>query len=55
MSWMNANDLHYLSVAEAASLIESGRLSPVEYTSALLARIERLDRRVRAFRPEGYL
>jgi aspartyl-tRNA(Asn)/glutamyl-tRNA(Gln) amidotransferase subunit A len=46
---MNANDLHYLSVAEAASLIESGRLSPVEYTSALLARIERLDRRVRAF------
>ena len=46
---MNHSDLHYLPIAEAARLIQSGKLSPVELTEALLSRIGRLDNRVQAF------
>jgi len=42
-------DLPYLSLAEAAALIKSRRLSPVELTQALLDRIDRLDARIGAF------
>jgi aspartyl-tRNA(Asn)/glutamyl-tRNA(Gln) amidotransferase subunit A len=46
---MSNHDLHYLSIADAAGLIQSGKLSPVELTKALLARIGELDPRVQAF------
>ncbi len=46
---MSDLDLNYLSIAEAAALIRSGKLSPVELTEGLLARIGQLDHRVRAF------
>ena len=36
-------DLHYLSIADAARLIESRRLSPVELTRAFLNRIDTFD------------
>ena len=42
-------NLAYLSLTEAAALIKSRRLSPVELTQALLARIDRLDNAVGAF------
>ena len=42
-------DLHWLTIAEAARLIERRRLSPVELTDALLARIEELDPQLNAF------
>lgn len=42
-------DLHYLSVAEAAALIRDRKLSPVEYTEALLARIDRIGPQLDAF------
>ena len=38
-----SGDLAYLGLAEAAELIRDKKLSPVEYTTALLARIERHD------------
>ncbi|MBI3935816.1 MAG: amidase [Betaproteobacteria bacterium] len=44
-----ATDLHYLTITEAARLIQSGKLSPVELTQALLARIESLDPQLNAF------
>jgi aspartyl-tRNA(Asn)/glutamyl-tRNA(Gln) amidotransferase subunit A len=43
------SDLAYLGVAEAAELIRAKKLSPVEYTQALLKRIELLDPRYNAF------
>ncbi len=46
---MSNQDLHYLSIADAARLIHCGKLSPVELTQALLDRISRLDNRVQAF------
>ena len=46
---MSEHELHYLSIAEAAALIQSGKLSPLELTEGLLARIGELDPRVRAF------
>jgi aspartyl-tRNA(Asn)/glutamyl-tRNA(Gln) amidotransferase subunit A len=46
---MSSHDLHYLSIADAARLIQSGKLSPVELVQALLARIGQLDHRVQAF------
>ena len=46
---MKPSDLHDLSIAEAARLIQCGQLSPVELTQALLDRIHRLDHRVNAF------
>ncbi len=42
-------DLAYLGLADAAELIRARKLSPVEYTQALLERIGRLDARYHAF------
>jgi len=44
-----ATDLHLLTIAEASSLIAQRELSPVEYTDALLARIETFDPQLNAF------
>jgi Asp-tRNA(Asn)/Glu-tRNA(Gln) amidotransferase A subunit family amidase len=44
-----SSDLHYLTIAEAASLIRTGKLSPVELTDTLLQRIETLDPQLNAF------
>ena len=41
--------LAYLGLAEAAELIRTKKLSPVEYVTALLARIERYDAKYNAF------
>jgi aspartyl-tRNA(Asn)/glutamyl-tRNA(Gln) amidotransferase subunit A len=46
---VNDDELSYLPIAEAARLIHSGKLSPVELTQALLSRIDNLDHRVNAF------
>ena len=43
------SDLAWLSIAEASRLIAARKLSPVELTEALLARIERLDPKWHAF------
>jgi aspartyl-tRNA(Asn)/glutamyl-tRNA(Gln) amidotransferase subunit A len=43
------SDYAFLGIAEAAELIRSRKLSPVEYTKALLARIDKLDKRFHAF------
>jgi aspartyl-tRNA(Asn)/glutamyl-tRNA(Gln) amidotransferase subunit A len=43
------SELAFLTVTEAAELIRSRKLSSVEYTSALLARIERIEPRLNAF------
>jgi len=45
----SATDLHWMTVAKAASAIAHRELSPVELTEALLKRIERLDPRLNAF------
>ena len=42
-------ELHWLTIADAARLIERRQLSPVELTDALLARIEALDPQLNAF------
>ena len=42
-------DLAWLTVAEAADLLRAKKLSPVEYTKALIDRIERYDGRINAF------
>ena len=44
-----SGDLAYLGLAEAAELIRDKKLSPVEYTTALLAQIERHDPKLNAF------
>ena len=52
------SDLAWLGIAEAAELLRRRQLSPVELTEALLARIDRLDRRYHAFinlQPEAAL
>ena len=41
-------DLHYATIAELAPQIKDGSLSPVELTTALLERIDRLNPRLRA-------
>ncbi len=41
---LSSTDLHFLSIAEAARLIERRRLSPVELTRAFLDRIARSTR-----------
>jgi len=46
---MTPSDLHFLSIAEMARLIESRKLSPVELTDAMLSRIALLDPLVNAF------
>jgi len=43
------SELHWLSAVEAAQAITARKLSPVELTAALLARIERLDPKLHAF------
>ena len=42
-------ELHGLRIADAARLIEHRRLSPVELTDALIARVEALDPQLNAF------
>lgn len=42
-------DLHFLTIAEAARLIEARKLSPVELTDAYLTRIEALDDQLDSF------
>lgn len=42
-------DLHWLSIAEAARLIERRELSPVDLVDACLGRVEALDGRLNAF------
>jgi aspartyl-tRNA(Asn)/glutamyl-tRNA(Gln) amidotransferase subunit A len=44
-----SGDLHWLTAAEASRAFAARRLSPVELTEALLARIARLDPKVNAF------
>jgi aspartyl-tRNA(Asn)/glutamyl-tRNA(Gln) amidotransferase subunit A len=44
-----SGDLAFLGLAEAAGLIRSKKLSPVEYVTALLGRIERHDAKYNAF------
>jgi aspartyl-tRNA(Asn)/glutamyl-tRNA(Gln) amidotransferase subunit A len=44
-----SSDLAYVGFAEAAELIRTRKLSPVEYTTGLLARIERHDDKYNAF------
>jgi aspartyl-tRNA(Asn)/glutamyl-tRNA(Gln) amidotransferase subunit A len=44
-----ATELHELSMAEASRLIAARKLSPVELTDALLARIEALEPQLNAF------
>jgi aspartyl-tRNA(Asn)/glutamyl-tRNA(Gln) amidotransferase subunit A len=45
----SSDDLAYLTIAEAAELIRTRRLSPVEVVDACLSRIERLDETVQAW------
>ncbi|MCE2486495.1 MAG: amidase [Desulfurellaceae bacterium] len=45
----HSSDLAFLSLAEAADLIKSGQLSPVELTQAMLERIAALDSQVHAY------
>ena len=42
-------DLAWLTIADAAQLLRQKKLSPVEYTQALLARIEKHDGKLNAF------
>lgn len=42
-------DFAYLSVAEAADLLRAKKLSPVEYTKALIARVEKHDKKFNSF------
>ena len=44
-----ATELHWLTIADAARLIERRRISPLELTDALIARIETLDPQINAF------
>ena len=44
-----SQELGFLGLAEASEQIRTRKLSPVELTKALLARIERLDTRINAF------
>ena len=44
-----ADELAYLTIAEAARLIEQKQLSPVELTTALIRRAEALDPQLNAY------
>jgi aspartyl-tRNA(Asn)/glutamyl-tRNA(Gln) amidotransferase subunit A len=44
-----SSDLAWLTVADAAELLRSKKLSPVEYTKALIARAERHDKNYNAY------
>jgi aspartyl-tRNA(Asn)/glutamyl-tRNA(Gln) amidotransferase subunit A len=46
---MMVDEPDFLTLAQAAALIEKRKLSPVEYTDALLARIDALDPQLNAF------
>jgi aspartyl-tRNA(Asn)/glutamyl-tRNA(Gln) amidotransferase subunit A len=46
---LSSTGLHYVSIAEAARLIEQRRLSPVEFTQAYLDRIETFDPQLNAY------
>jgi aspartyl-tRNA(Asn)/glutamyl-tRNA(Gln) amidotransferase subunit A len=46
---VSTTDLHYLSISDAARLIEQRRLSPVELTQAYLDRIETFDPQLNAY------
>ena len=46
---MTSQELHYLSISEAADLISQKRLSPVELTHAHLTRIEATEPRLNSF------
>ncbi len=43
------DELHFLTIAEAAQLLRTHKLSPVEYTAALLHRIETFEPQLNAF------
>ena len=43
------SDLAWLSIAEGSALLRDKKLSPVEWTRALIARVERHDGRLKAF------
>ena len=43
------NDLHFLTIAEAADLIRARKLSPLEYTETLIKRIETFEPQLNAF------
>ncbi len=43
------SELHFLTIAEAAELIRARKLSPFEYTEALLQRIDALEPQLNAF------
>ena len=46
---MSDDELHWLDAAQIARLLHSRKLSPVELTRSMLARIERLDGKLRAY------
>jgi Asp-tRNA(Asn)/Glu-tRNA(Gln) amidotransferase A subunit family amidase len=46
---MRADELHWAGALEVAALVRDRRVSPVEVTEAVLARIERLNPRLNAF------
>lgn len=46
---MPANELHYLTLRGAAAQIRSKKISPLELTEAILARIDRVEPQVHAF------
>ncbi len=48
-SQVGSTDLHYLSIAEAAELIRTRQLSPLELTQATLDRIDQVESKVLAF------
>ena len=43
------NELHFLTIAQASALIRARKLSPVEYTEALIRRIETFEPQLNAF------
>ncbi len=43
------SDLHWLTLKQASDAIQSGTLSPVEYTQALISRTEQLDPKLNAY------
>ena len=50
----DANDIAWLGIAEGAALIERGELSPLDWTQALLDRIESQDAPLNAFLHVGH-
>ena len=46
---MNETDLAFASIAEIARLFRTGKLSPVELTKLMLARIERFNPKLNAY------